>query len=188
MKKTIVLFTVMICFSGISATGNACAYTYDATGGWLFTPDDGQVILNQQVPVFSIEAGIYQTGDSFSIQTYDIIYEGDNLGSFGASGVVNNALYSFAPAFELTADLQDMPGMQVKITLSSFELETEESLYGSFDVFFGSDVGGWADISDLTFSGERTVVPLPAAFWILSSGLVGMVGLRKRFSKGRTLE
>ncbi len=183
MQKLIILFAVTICLSGLGAVDNVHAYTYDATGAWAFTADSGQVILNQQVPVFGIDADISQTGDAFSIQTHDIIYDGENYGSFGADGSVYDATYSFAPAIALTADLAEMPGMQVKITLSSFELQTESSLNGAFDVFFGSDIAGWTDISDLTFSGEKTVVPVPAAIWILGSGLIGMAGLRKKFFK-----
>ncbi len=76
-----------------------------------------------------------------------------------------------------------MPGMQVKISLSSFELQTANSLDGSFDVYFGSEIGGWADIADLTFSGEKTTVPIPAGIWILGSGLIGIAGFRKRMGK-----
>ncbi len=183
MQKTIALFVVAICLSAFGAMGDAHAYTYDATGAWAFTADSGQVILNQQVPVFGIEADISQTGNSFSIQTHDILYDGENYGSFGAAGSVYDATYSFAPAIALTADLAEMPGMQVKIILSSFELQTESSLGGSFDVFFGSDIAGWTDISDLTFSGDKTVVPLPAAVWILGSGLIGIAGFRKKYKK-----
>ncbi len=183
MQKLLALLAVTICLSGLGAVDNVHAYTYDATGGWAFTADSGQVILNQSVPVFGIDADIAQTGDSFSIQTHDIIYDGENYGSFGSSGSVYDATYSFSPAIALTADLAEMPGMQVKITLSSFELQTETSSSGSFDVFFGSDLAGWADISDLTFSGQKDAVPVPAAFWLLGSGLIGMAGFRRKFKK-----
>ncbi len=31
--------------------------------------------------------------------------------------------------------------------------------------------------------GVATPVPIPAAVWLLGSGLIGLVGLRKRFKK-----
>jgi hypothetical protein len=34
----------------------------------------------------------------------------------------------------------------------------------------------------LTFTGAQQVVPIPAAVWLLGSGLIGIVGLRNRFS------
>ncbi len=183
MQKTVVLYVVAICLSLFGAMNDAHAYTYDATGAWSFTADDGQVILGQQVPVFGIDADVLQNGNSFSIQTHDIYYEGENYGSFGADGSVYDATYSFSPSIALTADLAEMPGMQVKITLSSFELQTETTLNGAFDVFFGSDLAGWTDISDLSFSGVKSPVPLPAAFWILGAGLMGIAGVRRKYKK-----
>ncbi len=184
MQKLMVLFTVMLLLSGFGAVDDARACTYDATGSWSFTPDSGQVILNMEVPVFGIEADIYQTGDLFSIQTRDVIYDGANLGSFGASGVVNDATYGFSPSIDMTADLDEMPGMQVKISLSSFELQSVNALDGYFDVYFGSEIAGWTNIADLTFTGEKNVVPVPAAIWLFGAGLIGLAGYRKKMGRG----
>jgi hypothetical protein len=55
-----------------------------------------------------------------------------------------------------------------------------------------SDVASWVDaddrsqISDERFyavSQELTVVPVPAAVWLLGGGLIGLLGIRRRFKK-----
>jgi hypothetical protein len=54
----------------------------------------------------------------------------------------------------------------------------------AYNSMFGSDTnapigngnnGGWVLVPD------TTVVPIPSAVWLLSSGLIGLVGLRRKF-------
>jgi hypothetical protein len=42
---------------------------------------------------------------------------------------------------------------------------------------------GWYSAADLSFKADFATVPLPGAVWLLGSGLVGLVGLRRKFKR-----
>lgn len=67
---------------------------------------------------------------------------------------------------------------------------TENIFYNSLTILSGSYIfafnddgkAGDKDFNDLIFSGKTAPVPVPAAVWMLGTGLVGLLGLR-RFRK-----
>jgi len=48
------------------------------------------------------------------------------------------------------------------------------------DVTFDASGGPLVGFDSLSFT-EETVVPIPAAVWLLGTGLVGLMGARKKF-------
>ena len=55
------------------------------------------------------------------------------------------------------------------------ELEMENDLFLCED----DDCGNYDYVTEL----EATVVPIPAAFWLLGTGLIGMLGFKRRFQR-----
>ena len=72
-------------------------------------------------------------------------------------------------------------------SISSDGYVLEISQNGISKIEFGSWTGDhYTYFDDLTFAGSQHVpipVPLPGTVWLLGSGLVGLVGLRKKFKK-----
>jgi hypothetical protein len=57
--------------------------------------------------------------------------------------------------------------------------------YNGYAAFFGPQIG-MSGTSETTFTVSEigvNAVPIPAAVWLLGSGLLGLVGLRRKFSK-----
>jgi len=49
------------------------------------------------------------------------------------------------------------------------------------DDFLGTPVGGFQILDQRWLWADATVVPIPAAVWLLGGGLIGLLGLRRRF-------
>jgi uncharacterized Zn-binding protein involved in type VI secretion len=60
---------------------------------------------------------------------------------------------------------------------------------GVFDLWFADKAAGANNFklysATLTINGTEAAVPIPGAAWLLGSGLVGLVGLRRKFRIGR---
>jgi hypothetical protein len=52
----------------------------------------------------------------------------------------------------------------------------------SYAVQLFSNLGSITNVDSSTLSGIGTIVPIPGAVWLLGSGLVGIVGIRRKFS------
>ena len=42
---------------------------------------------------------------------------------------------------------------------------------------------GWFDFDDVSMNQVSSAVPIPGAIWLLGSGLIGLIGIRRRFRK-----
>lgn len=65
--------------------------------------------------------------------------------------------------FNLPFEYDDSPGVSIRFTLHS------------------DDPGDHLYLDNIIFSGDA--VPIPGAVWLLGSGLIGIVGIRKKFKK-----
>ncbi len=153
------------------------AATFDATGDWLLSLNPGQIILGQEVPDVVLGATIFQTGETFSITTENLIVNGYDMGVYGGAGSIEGSLYTFNPIIEQAAQIDDYNWL--KGSLPHFDLLSETDLEGSFDIALG-DGSNWFPLGQVSFSGAMAAVPLPGAIWLLFPGILGILGIRKK--------
>ncbi|MBU0768049.1 MAG: VPLPA-CTERM sorting domain-containing protein, partial [Proteobacteria bacterium] len=67
------------------------------------------------------------------------------------------------------------------ITYSELALNAIEDK--SFKVQLFSNIGSITNVDSSTLSGNFNIVPIPGAIWLLGSGIIGMVGIRRKFKK-----
>lgn len=177
MKKCIrhLLFTALI----IAFAVPAIAATYDATGIWLIKTDPGEtvvvpgigtIILNEELMVTITQPG---GGDIFSFETEPIAELGGV--DYDGKGVVSEAEYTFNPILSEDVKLEDIDGLEafagisIEVSIAGFELTSANELKGEFAI------GGFETVA---FTGNP--VPVPAAVWLLGSGMIALFGIRKR--------
>jgi hypothetical protein len=168
----------------------AYAATYDASGRWLIDTDPDQSITitlfetadDVAVSVESLGVTIVQDGDdTFDIETDPTDFS-DLFGSpvsYSGKGTVSEDQYTFSPPLIQSINLGDrledplFNNYTIDVSLAGFKLTTDNELTGEF-AFAGAASG------NVAFTGTR-VVPLPAAVWLFGTGIVGLVGLKRRF-------
>lgn len=161
----------------------AIAATYDATGRWFISTTPGQevtvpIIGDINVPDAWLWATIDQTGggNAFTLIT-DKIADLGNI-SYSGSGDVVDAQYNLDPPLTEQINLGTLPdyenldGIWADISLARFELTSDNRLIGQFTI-------GSLGTVDFTGTKEQPV-PVPAAVWLLGSGVVALFGLKRR--------
>jgi hypothetical protein len=184
MKKLLVCMAVMTVLLKIGPMAQAA--TFDATGDWTVWTLPGQFILDTiEIPVAEIGVGITQASDdTFSFESDPIPEMGDI--TYSGSGIVDNQEYLFDETLEETFNLQEFdstfPNLDVTLALAGFFLESSKFLSGHFDL---STVimGTFVDLGDVQFEGAMNPVPIPGAFLLLGSGLIGLAGFRRGLFK-----
>ena len=198
MKKLSVFLCAMVLVFGALETANASSsYTLTYVGATYagFDPETGntyndtmsltgEITLNNPLPLDRWVNLVFEPGFAFRY------FDGVNTISSSSGGSV------FANSFALT--LED--GV---ITDWNFSLTEPSGEYVNTFNSLGSSVEGWpldgvylyppdgegSHDSAFTYTKgvwypsdpNETVVPIPSAIWLSVSGLVGLVGLRKRF-------
>ena len=84
----------------------------------------------------------------------------------------------------------DQPTASKPVTMISFTLTNESSEWSDslYSILTGNG-SGWYAAAHIVPAGSSTTgyaanaVPIPAAVWLLGSGLIGLAGLRRRFKK-----
>ncbi len=154
------------------------------------TYQDPILSFNQTFTGGSFEGTIYST-DTFgeavpsgSVNTLTGTFDSIDLSSLRLSGIFMDDNSSFTYTF----DTELWPVTTSPTSTSYDPLNGDFSLSWAFadSIMFGVD-SGFISVSqqldasfDLTISGNATVVPLPASFWLLASGLVAFANLRRR--------
>jgi xanthosine utilization system XapX-like protein len=122
----------------------------------------------------------------------------------GTGGLINGVIYSLVPApippansirpfrgTDLIFDNQLFPGSDPVLDGNGLVFKASDgssylNIWGNgpsnYTVFYlsASVYGGGTPTGNVTLT-PVTPTPIPAAFWLLGSGLVGLVGIRRRF-------
>ncbi len=151
-------------FGGTLDTVNSDPNPYGLTAGggitWTVTYDDS--IIGWQ-EVLSIDFLLLNTSHYF----YNVAPNDDTF-STGIPWI------EFDGTNVLALELNSLSFSETgQPTLSSEDVSDQFKLFG-IDGFFGQGTLGFDPINE---------VPIPGAIWLLGSGLVGLVGLRRRFRK-----
>lgn len=182
MKKRIQTLLAALLITMVAVP--AYAALYDASGRWLIetVPDQSLSIfgLTIEIPDAWLWAAVAQseTEDTFSMVTDEIA----DLGgiTYSGAGSIEGSMYAFDPVLEESVDLGTLPGYEsyggfsFTVSLSGFELISEDTLVGEFII------GTSQDPPTIAFAGTKAAVPLPAAVWFMGTGVIGLFGLRRR--------
>ncbi|MEN6375595.1 MAG: VPLPA-CTERM sorting domain-containing protein [Smithella sp.] len=138
-------------------------------GFWNYFPSYG---LYVDLDGSSGQAGIMTTKTTFAPGSYklEFLLAGSQRGD---TNTVDISMGNWTQT--LTLNSSD------PLTLYSYNITINTVGPLSFHNRGGDDVG--AILDNVSVSASSSTVPIPAAAWLLGSGLLGLVGLRKKFNK-----
>lgn len=109
----------------------------------------------------------------------EIVIDDPASNAFAISAAVHNTNFSGnIPDIDTTNGVGSTMGFYY-VTRSS-SANTAESLAETYGSAFGDSTFTLAQDGTLTFANNVTPIPVPAAVWLLGSGLVGLVGVARR--------
>jgi hypothetical protein len=187
MKKLIVLFFVVVfCFTFVNTTIAARIVIEVPVGGNVLSSDD-LIFPNPEQNWTVRDVTVYQ-GNTSEIKSINSETIGDTLYNVTAHSTVN-------------APLNDLGEYQVNSgTWSSiYAIDYIAVKAGNYFVIYDADglkEGNWSTIdllvgqggqqpnlSHIEFFSSTKPVPIPAAAWLLGTGLAGLVGIRRKMKK-----
>ena len=77
---------------------------------------------------------------------------------------------------------QDFDAGDYILAISDYAFDIDEAVAGlnqSCTIPYTSGVGDYGDYQ-ITFTGDVSVVPIPGALWLLGSGLLGLIGIKRK--------
>ena len=171
MKKILfILFTWFICFNQANA---AIPAGFDATDGtWIISATDTSG-LTWDGSTLNFESQV-ANGDDFSLEGY-FFWEGSN-GSFGRENFTGTLFSDNSielSGFEIVAPASSI------VTANYFALLADSGT----EIINGSWDGSGIPSDDWSAVLQVAPVPVPAAVWLFGSGLIGLIGMRKKSSK-----
>jgi hypothetical protein len=175
MRKSTVIFFLILTFSFLESFAHAMTYTYNP-GDILLSQDNTSFSYTfdfsndfQSITSVTLSGWFYDDTDSPSAYERVKIMSGTNVvWDIGA----NKELPASAPTTgNGTWDvLSYINGMTLSLNVSSINITNPKSPIGDFyfDKFFLSVEGT-----------PKSPVPIPAAAWMLGTGLIGLVAIRR---------
>ena len=189
MKK-IVMLLVVLCFSLVIAEGASAALIVDQHqdlgGGWLnmgyaaplgqeFVPDVSNLAAAELY--ISVNGGGTGPGVALNVRK-DNIY-----GTIVGTGSIDSATTGWN-MIELDSYAWLTVGDRYVLEFISSSPNGVTTYRNNYDdgryIFQGTPTEYGYDLQFRTYYDDAAVVPIPGAVWLLGSGILGLVGLRKR--------
>ena len=190
MKMLISFLTVLLLAMGLACSANAASYGIEWTGSvWLDasnTSGTWSFCLDTDI----LDVGDISAGDTITSATLEINFYDDD-----------DELMGGPPYFGATAEFADIT-IDGTLALDDREIETETltldvlgyvSEDHSLDIALvwldkmpnstpwpGASMSGDFEVQSVKLSGEYSAVPVPAAVWLLGSGMLGLIGVRRK--------
>lgn len=157
-------------------------------------PASSSVMVNDTISLDLVVAGIQEPTGAYTVNVdYDASLVSFQSYSFGE--LLGGPTSNFDSSFEVDADTFAVSEVSLlpiggfnqpdTFTLATLEFSADAEGIAVFDstYFILSDEAGLLEIPVTDFIGasvEVAPVPVPAALWLFASGLIGLLGLRKR--------
>jgi hypothetical protein len=154
----------------------ASALTYSSSGGFGVTSAAGNSDL--------LDSG---TGSEHLTVTFsrNVTVSGYGMSDWSTGSGLTPKIYNFSPYQEVY--LPTTGGSVDGNGFMSFTFTGKPVVNNDFLRFFGETLGSNPNdglgLARLDVTVNAAPVPIPAAVWLLSSGLVGLVAMRRRFRK-----
>lgn len=187
-KLTQLLYCFLFLFSGISQASILSFGSISQTGqsinvdvvisdlGISDAPSLSTYDLDIQFDFNHLAYSSTTFGDSILGNQLDLSDFGENLTdeSLTSAGVLN----IYEASFDLTEDLNDLQADSFTLATLTFDVLTNNSSQLSIVINALGDAAGESISADLS-SATITTVPVPAAFWLMASGLAVLYKKRK---------
>jgi hypothetical protein len=193
MLRKILFFSVCCLLSGV--VGVAQAATWQVLGGTVFVPADPvasspafSAILTPGVPGTLVE-GSYQGTDeilaSLMVVSPDPNFSWNYRMDFYTSPFSYTGQPTPPPSVDLTAGTADLTSFNINWYEIGFEslgathVPITANTDGSYHLTWQL-TGGFSPTGTATMTMDIAPVPVPAAVWLLGSGLLGLIGMSRR--------
>ena len=199
MKKLFVIMVAIAMALGLSSLANAApTLVFDIDFGMDGSYDTGttyDMMLGDSVDIGLYVSGLSGPGDGVAGMGFDLSFDGgqlvaSNLGialpfmDAGGSGITSGHVLADAIAWPPGTFVGGDDILLATFTLTCTEVGLSDLLLGDFS----TDLNHWitenGDILDGQLNGINlgsiNNVPIPGAVWLLGSGLLGLIGLRRK--------
>ena len=157
-------------FYGLTSTFANDSLGFGDTGGETLTFSWSNSVESMNVTFWDVDAEPDTLGESLTFTTFADV----SIVSLGSTDLWNVGTETLSSSYGTKTDNKD-PGNFSVLNFSNASGFNEITFNWSVDS--GVDSVGSVGIGDIT---DITVVPLPAAFWLFGSGLIGLIGIARR--------
>lgn len=158
-----------------------------SVGGFSFTETKGtnHVVLCQRSDYWGSS---YEFINSFVTDGPKVMWYDDNgnsVGTFVFSPLINAVGFDITATKNSTIDITGDLSYTLVLTANTHSFLGAIDYDRTFSTFSITDNGANPDIGfdSVAYGTTSSPVPIPAAAWLLGSGLLGLFGIRRKFSK-----